>query len=63
MPSVTSLLSLLRSAFRDRQRLLIENTALRHQVAVLKRSVKRPRIDGTDRVFWIAMRQLVRGRR
>ncbi|MHC5212423.1 MAG: integrase core domain-containing protein [Planctomycetota bacterium] len=60
MPSITTLLSLLRSTLRDRQRLLIENAALRHQVAVLKRSVTRPRIEDSDRIFWIAMRRLVR---
>ncbi|MHC5212804.1 MAG: hypothetical protein ACYTG2_19005 [Planctomycetota bacterium] len=60
MPTATTLLGLLRSAIRDRQNLLIENAALRHQVAVLKRSVKRPRIEDSNRVFWIAMRRLVR---
>jgi transposase InsO family protein len=60
MPTATTLLALLRSAIRDRQKLLIENAALRHQVVVLKRGVKRPRIEDSDRIFWIAMRRLVR---
>jgi hypothetical protein len=60
MPRAKTLLSLLRSAPRDRQRLLIENAALRHQVVVLKRSVPRPRLEDSDRIFWIAMRRLVR---
>jgi transposase InsO family protein len=57
MPTVTALLSLLRAAFRERQQLLLENAALRHQLAVLKRSVKRPRIEDSDRLFWIFLRR------
>jgi hypothetical protein len=60
MPTLTALLGLLRAALADRQRLLLENAALRHQVAVLKRSVSRPRIDDSDRLFWIALRRLHR---
>ena len=57
MPTVTALIGLLRAAFRERQRLLLENAALRHQLAVLKRSVKRPRIEDSDRIFWIFLRR------
>ena len=57
MPTLTGLLSLLRSALADRQRLLLENAALRHQVAVLKRGAGRPRIEDSDRLFWIALRR------
>jgi hypothetical protein len=60
MPTAIALLGLLRSALLDRRRLLIENAALRHQVAVLKRSVTRPRLQDNDRIFWIAMRRMVR---
>ncbi len=60
MPTVTALLGLLRAATRDRQRLALENAALRHQVAVLKRSVKRPRLEDSDRLFWIVMRRALR---
>ena len=60
MPTLTALLGLLRAALADRQRLLLENAALRHQVAVLKRSVSRPRLDDSDRLFWIALRRLHR---
>ena len=35
---------------------MLENLALRQQVAVLKRSVKRAKIDDSDRIFWILMR-------
>ncbi|MHC4844953.1 MAG: integrase core domain-containing protein [Planctomycetota bacterium] len=56
MPTLTAVLGLLRAAFRERQRLLLENAALKHQLAVLKRSVKRPRIEDSDRIFWIFLR-------
>ena len=60
MPTLTALLGLLRSALADRQRLLLESAALRHQVAVLKRSVGRARVEDSDRIFWIALRRLHR---
>ncbi len=47
----------------DRNRLAVENAALRQQVNVLQRSVTRPRLDDTDRMFWIFRRRWVRGRR
>lgn len=45
----------------DRNRLVVENTALRQQINVLQRSVTRPRLDDTDRMFWIFLRRWVRG--
>ena len=60
MPTLTLLLGLLRSALADRQRLLLENAALRHQVALLKRGAGRPRIEDSDRLFWIALRRMHR---
>ena len=44
--------SLLHSALSYRQRLILENIALRHQLAVLTRNPKRPKLKKTDRVFW-----------
>ena len=38
----------------------LENAALRHQVAVLKRSVKRPDIKDSDRIYWIMMHRLLK---
>ena len=46
------LCSLLRNAFRSRQCLLLENIALRQQLAVLSRQSRRPRLRATDRLFW-----------
>jgi putative transposase len=57
MLTVSTILGLLQASLRTHQRLVAENLALRHQLAVLKRSVKRPRIDDSDRVFWILMRR------
>ena len=42
-----------RGFFAGRAALLAENLALRHQLAVLRRSVKRPKLRTRDRVFWI----------
>src|SRR5262245_9965875 len=39
--------------FRSRTALQLEVLALRHQLGVLQRSVKRPRLTTADRLFWI----------
>jgi hypothetical protein len=57
MPTLTTLLCRLRAALADRRRLLLENAALRQQLAVLRRSVRRPRIEDSDRIFWILLRR------
>jgi len=36
----------------------LENVALRHQLAVLQRSVRRPRIRCRDRIFWLWLARL-----
>ena len=59
MSTLATLLMLIRALGRDRTRLALENAALRHQLAVLKRSVKRPRIEDSDRIFWIGMRRML----
>jgi len=38
--------------FRSRGQLMLENLALRHQLAVLKRRRPRPRLDWFDKLFW-----------
>ncbi len=55
---VSHLVDLLRTMAMDRTRLAMENVALRQQLTVLKRSVKRARIEDSDRVFWILVRKL-----
>jgi putative transposase len=43
--------------FGSRQRLLLENLALRQQLAALKRKHPRPRLTVLDRLFWVAARR------
>ena len=45
---IRDLVLLVRLLVADRKRLALENVALRHQLTVLKRSVKRPRIEDSD---------------
>ena len=40
-------------SFRSRVALRIEVLALRHQLTVMQRSVKRPKLTATDRFFWV----------
>ncbi len=42
---------------RGRAALALENLALRQQLAVLQRSVWRPRLRPRDRVFWVLLRR------
>ena len=43
------------SSFKSRRYLALENLALRQQLAMLKQSVKRPRVSPIDRLFWILL--------
>jgi len=47
---------LLRAAFLGRQALILENLALRQQLAVLKRKRPQPRTTEADRRFWLFLR-------
>ena len=40
------------SFFRSRAEMQLEILALRHQLAVCQRSVKRPRLQPADRILW-----------
>src|SRR5882762_10545554 len=40
------------AAFKSRATLHLENLALRHQLGVLRRSVKRPKLSSADRLLW-----------
>ena len=47
-----------RSSLRSRRELALENLALQQQLAVLKRSSKRPKLAKMDRAFWVALARL-----
>ena len=55
---IWSLLRSLLSAFKTRRSLALENLALRQQLAVLQRSVKRPRLSNVDRGLWLLLRRV-----
>src|SRR6516225_5483871 len=40
------------AAFKSRAALHLGNLALRHQLGVLRRSVKRPKLTSADRLLW-----------
>ena len=42
---------------RRRADILIENLALRHQLAALKKDRPRPPLEDTERAFWVALRK------
>ncbi len=46
------------SVLKTRRELALENLALRQQLAVMHRSVTRPRLSPMDRWFWVALRGL-----
>jgi hypothetical protein len=48
------------SAFKTRRELALENLALRQQLAILRRFVKRPRLSDFDRGFWVLLSRIWR---
>ena len=60
--SLLALFVTLRSILRSRVDLQVENLALRHQIGVLRRSVKkRPKLTSMDRLLWVSLSRLWRG--
>src|SRR2546425_4836281 len=55
------LLRLLRFFLAGHRELALENLALRHQVAVYKRIVTRPRLRRIDRFFWVGLARVWAG--
>ena len=52
---LVALIANLRSIFRSRAALELENLALRHQIGVLQRSArKRPKLTPLDRLLWVS---------
>ena len=56
-----ALLPTARSSLKSQRALALENLALRQQLAVLKRTTKRPTPTNTDRAFWVALSRLWTG--
>jgi hypothetical protein len=50
-------LGLLPRCFRSQRSLLLENLALRQQLAVLKRKHPRPPMGAVDKIFWVFARR------
>jgi hypothetical protein len=46
------------AALRSRASLVLENLALRQQLAVLKRATPRPRLHPVDRAFWAVLSRI-----
>src|SRR5258708_8100292 len=44
--------------FRAQRSLMLENLALRQQLAVLKRKHPRPRLGALDKLFWVVARHI-----
>ena len=40
------------------EQVALENLALREQLAIFQRSVRRPKIRPTDRLFWVCLRKV-----
>jgi len=55
MPDLTIILQMFQFVLKDRTQLALENIALRQQLAVYKRTVKRPKIEDRDRIFWLTV--------
>ena len=52
-PMIFILFRTLFSALKSRRALALENLALRHQLEVLQRNAKRPRLTNRDRTLWV----------
>jgi hypothetical protein len=55
LPALAAALS---SLLKSRASLQLENLALRRQLGVLHRSVKRPGLTAADRLFWAWLREV-----
>jgi predicted transcriptional regulator len=49
------ILQLIRNIFKAKTKLIIENLALRQQLAILNMKVKHRKINCFDRIFWITL--------
>ena len=58
MGVLAGLFALIRTFLTPRVVLVAENLALRHQLMVLSRSGKRPKLRPGDRFFWVVLSRL-----
>jgi hypothetical protein len=56
-PRIAAILGWLRRLAASRSNLLIENLALRQQLAILMAKRPRPRMRAVDRFFWVVLRR------
>jgi putative transposase len=58
LPVISALPAFVAGLFRSRASLCLEHLALRHQLAVYKQTVHRPRLHSSDRVLWAWLSRL-----
>ena len=58
LPILSALLAFIAALFRSRASLCLEHLALRHQLAVYKQTIHRPRLRLSDRLFWVWLSRL-----
>ena len=61
MTLVLGVWALVRALLVNSAAVALENVALRHQLSVLQRSVRRPRFRRRDRIFWLWLARLWTG--
>ncbi len=57
MSVLRAIFLILRGLLRSRAALALENLALRQQLAVLRRTTRRPKLRPWDRLFWVLLRR------
>ena len=58
MSVVRVIVAVVRAFLLPRSVMLTENLALRHQLGILQRSVKRPKLRQRDRILWVWLSRL-----
>jgi hypothetical protein len=60
-PMISGLFACMAALFRSRASLHLKRLALRHQLMVYQRSMPRPHLRATDRLFWAWLSRLWSG--
>ncbi len=61
MPFFRHIATFVHSLFKARRQLILENLALRQQLAMIKSLGKRPRVSPAGRLFWVLFSTYVNG--